>query len=54
MLGILIPDHTRRQQDKGHFKDYEVIAKCIVLLIVLCFWEGGLFTPFLWPKCLLS
>ena len=26
---------------KGHFKDYEASAKCIVLLIVLCLWEGG-------------
>ena len=29
---------------KGHVKDYEVGATCIVLLIVLCLWErGGVF-----------
>ena len=28
----------------GHFKDYEVGANCIVLLIVLSLWEGGAFT----------
>ena len=26
----------------GHFKDYEVVANCIVLLIVLCLWQGVL------------
>ena len=25
----------------GHFRDYQVGANCIVLLIVLCLWEGG-------------
>ena len=39
---------------KGHFKDYEVGANCIALLIVLCLWEGGVSIQFLWPKRLLS
>ena len=39
------------QQAKGHFKDYEVGAICIVLWIVLCLWEGGVFQQFYWPKC---
>ena len=25
----------------GYFKDHEVGANCIALLIVLCLWEGG-------------
>ena len=29
------------QQVKGYFKDSEVGANCIVLLIVTCLWEGG-------------
>ena len=33
---------------------YRVGADCIVLLIALCLWEGGMFTQILWPKCLLS
>ena len=34
---------------KGHFKDNEVGANR-VLLIVLCLWEGGVFLQFSWPK----
>ena len=32
---------TGPQQAKDHFKDCEGVANCIVLLIVLCLWEGG-------------
>ena len=39
---------------KGHFKDYEVGAHCIVLWIVQCLWERGAFRQFLWPKGLHS
>ena len=49
---------TRRQTlpqgAKGHFNDYEVGANCMVLLIVVCLWEGGVFMHCLWPMCLLS
>ena len=38
---VLIWDCERPQQAKGHFKGYEVGANCIVLLIVLSLWEGG-------------
>ena len=42
----------RAQRAKGHFKDSEVGANCIVLLSVLCLWEGGGFVHVLWSKCL--
>ena len=44
----------RPQRAKGHFKDNEVSANGIVLLIVLCLWDGAVFIQFLWPKRLLS
>ena len=40
------------QRLEGHFKDYEVGANCIVLLILQCLMEGGVLIQFLWPKCL--
>ena len=44
----------RPTMGQGPFqKDYEVCANCIVLLILLWFWEGGVFTQFL-CQCLLS
>ena len=37
-----------------HFKDYEMGVNCIVLLVVVSLWEGGVFVQFWWPKRLLS
>ena len=45
---VLIWDRKGPERDKGHFKDDEVGASCIVLLIVLCWWDRGVFMQFLW------
>ena len=47
---VFVWDRERPQRAKGYFKDYEVGANCIMLLTVLCLWEGGAFVQFLWPK----
>ena len=52
MYGLETVKDTNRA--KGHFKDYEVGADCVLLLIVLRLWEGGVVIQFLWAKCLLS
>ena len=44
---VVIWDCEGAQRAKGHFKDCEVGANCIVLLTVLCLWERGTFLPFL-------
>ena len=51
---ILILYCERPQRVKGHFKDHEVCANCIALLIMLCLWKGRVFMRFSWPKCVLS
>ena len=38
---VLIWDCKGPHRVKDHFREYEVATKCIVVLIVLCLWEGG-------------
>ena len=47
---VLICGCKGPQRAKGQFKDYEVGANYFVLLIVLCWWEGGVLgvVQFLW------